>query len=271
MTMTVAPTTVHLGDTITVSGTLSPSSVNPTTIQLRAVRSDLTVVAKNIVTNASGIYSADLTVADMSGAWTISATWGGGSGFGQQTRSQGITVGGFPITFTANLVDMISLTLIPSSTDPAVVFGGSSIAAQIRFANWIPAIGAYYAYPADSGFQLRGGSGYWIKPQFTGSIEAQGQLWPQTQPYAVDLDTGWNQIGSVYVAPIAWNSLKVSYQGGQAVSISTAAANGWIKNYAWKWDTATRQYVLATVGGTIDPGRGYWVRALVDCQLILTP
>ena len=107
----------------------------------------------------------------------------------------------------------------------------------------------------------------------------------------VDLTRGWNQVGSIFfnwfksadgndVMPrvdvgIPISELKVSYLG-ETKTFADATAAGWVKDFAWRWDAAKNKYVLvhATADGaekTIKAWSGYWVRALVDCELIIDP
>ncbi len=274
LTISASPSPADLGDQIIVSGVLSPSALNPATISLQATRPDSTIVTKSITTSSTGAYSSSFTTADVSGAWIITATWAGGSGFLSQTQTTGLTVGGMRFDVVAGKVDMVGLTLIPISTDPSIIFGDVAAATRLGLAVYSPPTAQYLLYPRDAAsFVLNGGSGFWIRPTTTESIIANGRLWPQDTAYTVPLVTGWNQIASVFVNPISLANVQVRYQG-QTLSLTQAAARLWIKDYAWGYDAAIKDYFLVREGtsnSTLLKGRGYWVKALVDCELILRP
>lgn len=55
-----------------------------------------------------------------------------------------------------------------------------------------------------------------------------------------------------------------------------AAAAGWIRDYAWRYYAEGEKYVLVSrrsvaSGKALKAWSGYWIRALVDCQLIINP
>jgi len=180
---------------------------------------------------------------------------------------------------------MIGLGVIPTDTHPASIFGDNGTpglptddpAARMRLALWTPVGAKYLMYPTDAAsMELPGGTGFWVMPTTTETVYASGKLWPQATPYNIPLYAGWNQICSVYVQPVPLRNAQVRYQG-QTRSLADAANLGWIRDYAWGWNPAagTRgEYYLVrsgTAAANLDPGRGYWIRALVDCELILRP
>lgn len=110
--------------------------------------------------------------------------------------------------------------------------------------------------------------------------DAGAQLYSQTSPCPIALKAGWNQMGSPYLLSTGLASSTVTYQG-QTVSFNQATENGWVKGYAWMWDpaagarSAAQGYKLVhpSASGalrTIDPWRGYWIKAVVDCTLTLS-
>lgn len=63
---------------------------------------------------------------------------------------------------------------------------------------------------------------------------------------------------------------------GQRRTLAEAAAAGWIHDYAWRYDAATRRYVQvhATAAGAervLKAWSGYWIRALINCTLEIDP
>ena len=281
--LNVSSDSYKLGQTISVTGSLAPASLSPAAIIITLNTPDVNrpVIQKTVTTSADGTFAADVAAADYTGTWTIRAAWNGGSGFpAQETALTSIDVGGFVFRLNAGVVDMVTLTLIPSSADPAVVFGDAATAANVQMAAWSPGLADYLFYPARApraAAQLWGGAGFWVKPLVTQDVEVSGQLASQTSAYRVPLSAGWNQVGSVFVRPIQIGSMQVVYQG-QTRTLADAARQGWIRDYAWGFDPAAANpgdyYFLVMAGTnrtTFDPGRGYWIRALVDCDLVLVP
>jgi hypothetical protein len=88
------------------------------------------------------------------------------------------------------------------------------------------------------------------------------------------LKQGWNQIGSPFLLPSDIRNAKVKYQG-TTVSINEAANSGWIRNYAWMWNPETQKAdtlihpTRSDARRYFEPWRGYWIRALANCTLVL--
>ncbi|MGC8861720.1 MAG: hypothetical protein ACP5R5_02980 [Armatimonadota bacterium] len=110
-------------------------------------------------------------------------------------------------------------------------------------------------------------------------------------PCTIPLQAGWNQIGNIFqnwkkdalgnpVSPrvdvgIPISELSVRYLS-QTKSLADAARAGWIRDYAWRYDAVAGQYVLvhASAAGAervLKSWSGYWIRAFVDCDLIINP
>ena len=71
------------------------------------------------------------------------------------------------------------------------------------------------------------------------------------------------------------SELKVTYIG-VTKTLTEAKAAGWIADYAWRYDPATRNYVLVspTASGAervLKAWSGYWIKANVNCQLEIDP
>ena len=140
--------------------------------------------------------------------------------------------------------NMIALPGLPTNLDPQSLGPDSQTLLQ-PFYYWKPDSFSYKPVT-----QLDFGQGYWIL-----SINPDGETITLpvelTSSYTVSLKAGWNMIGSV----------------SQVVDFSNPADNpdqsilpGTL--YEWKADAYTYQPTTL-----IEPGGGYWVLTLNDCQL----
>jgi len=130
--------------------------------------------------------------------------------------------------------------------------------------------------------------GVYLNPQLTGVNYYQPGI--STQPYkrgdtVIHLTTKL-PVGTttVYIKQEAYprvdvgipiSELHVNYLG-QRKSLTDAKAAGWILDYAWRYDAILHDYVKvsATSPGAetvLKAWSGYWIKAMVDCQLEIDP
>jgi hypothetical protein len=93
----------------------------------------------------------------------------------------------------------------------------------------------------------------------------------------IRLYPGWNLIGTPFAAPVEWgiNRIMVRTPGGIAQTLSqrTDLANCWL----WGWrpdvDLPNRgSYYLVTensIDRTLEPWKGYWIKARQECELVI--
>jgi hypothetical protein len=182
---------------------------------------------------------------------------------------------------------MISIPIDPANAFPGAVFGDGSYA----LAQYRPLQNDYAYYRSVPGLpgspdlplsDIVLGGGYWFKV-YGGSvmtIAPSGDMAPYTANYEIHLVPGWNQIGCPFNGSVDWSTLKVR-RGNETLDIGAAAGRGWIRSYGWAFqqsvtDVYTGEYRLVdpTRNGalsTLEPWRGYWVKAMQDCYLIVPP
>jgi hypothetical protein len=126
-----------------------------------------------------------------------------------------------------------------------------------------------YLRVGDPGFPALGpGQGFWVRPTSLTTLSPRGSLVDQTKPFSVPLAEGWNMFGSVFIGDINWSAVKVRFQG---VEYPIAAAGQIVRSNAWGYDRAARSYRIITSADVVRAGRGYWIRALQACELVLAP
>jgi len=143
--------------------------------------------------------------------------------------------------------NMISIPGEPSDSDPASLLS-SAPGLLLPLYRWNP---ARFSYEPIS--ELKFGEGYWaltINP--TGEV-LEVPLNP-TGSYSRSLKAGWNMIGGV--------SEPADFTDPQ-----DDPDNSILPGTLYTWNPENYSYVPVT---NIEPGKGYWVLTMVDCQLIVT-
>jgi len=111
--------------------------------------------------------------------------------------------------------------------------------------------------------QLWPGTGYWLRT--TASTEYPVLATPLSTPtLSIPLATGWNLVGSPFLANPAWEELWVEYNG-QRELLPQAVSLGWIRPVIYRW--LGNSYENAALGSP-QAGAGYWLKALQPCFLI---
>jgi len=168
-----------------------------------------------------------------------------------------------PVTYSLQPSwNMISLPVTPTSTDPNVVFSG------------LPSGWLMYAWDAANGMYIGKNqivlgltAGFWLKVPAAVEYTVFGQSNGAAQT-GIDLSLGWNLIGVPYAGPIPWEAVRVSKDGGEAVTLDQAATSNWIQGTFYCW--SGNAYQVLSVGGIFQPLSGYWVKAkTAGLQLVL--
>ena len=173
-------------------------------------------------------------------------------------------------------IAMVSLPIIPDTTDPSPVVGfdGNGWYA------YNTAAGSYAGY-ADhfSWFEpvsTTPGRGFWAYFPASGGSAPSGMIPDQTQPVAIRLKPGWNIIGNPFIKPVNWDRNAITVRELSGAMHTLAAARSLVANYAWGWDTAQGQYILVydpslipSAQGALQPWCGYWLKAWVECDLVI--
>jgi hypothetical protein len=283
----IQPSPASIGSPVTITGALITQPIIGTPIAVQLVRPDGTGINDTATTSASdGSFSYTFTPTQ-TGDWKLRLSWGGSAGtydplsaeFTRDELGNPFRVTGFTLNVGAGELDMIASPLVPVTPDPSISFSptrqgtGEPVSVTVlNMVKWMTTTapsGRYLLLNNDPGFPgIAGGQSYWVRPSESVVLNPRGRLHDQTQPYSIPLKAGWNMVGSVYLQDINWSAVKVRYQG-QTLGVGDAPSI--VRSIAWTYDKATGGYSIVNAGGVLRPGRGYWVRAFVDCELILSP
>lgn len=272
---------IVVGGTVTVAGRLDTNApIGAQSIPVQLVRPDGSGVNESATTATDGSLAfTSSTILDQTGDWKVKLSWSGQPGVYDSTSAeQTFKVVGAEVSLTKGVLDLIALPVVPVTPDPSITFnpvranGTAAPISSLDLVTWAPTMpptGKYTSLNYDANFPgAIGGRGYWTLPTETVKLNPRGKLWNQSQAYTIGVAAGWNLIGSVFTRNIDLSTVKVRYQGN---IMSLAAASAVLKPYAWGYDKTTGSYTLIQAGGVLQPGRGYWVRAIEPCEIILDP
>jgi hypothetical protein len=269
-----------VGSEMTMTSKLTPAQAVGITLQL--VKPDGSGVNNTVNTNTDGTFSFKFTP-DQTGDWKVRLSWGGRTGeYDPVTTEFPFRVTGYTLAAPSGVLDMIATPLIPATADPTISLGptksdGSPVTdiRELNLVKWLPNNGpdGHYSFltqrQTDADFPgILAGNGYWLKPAEAVVLNPRGKLADQGQPYSIPLAAGWNMIGSVYLQNINWSAVKVQFNG-QTMNLQDAGQI--VRPTAWGYNPNTGSYELVDINGVLKTGRGYWVRALQPCQIILSP
>ena len=153
---------------------------------------------------------------------------------------------------------MFSLPIYPENPDPQAVLGddlGSYNPAAWRLFHYNPGTKQYNEYPHIPFFAP--GLGYWIIVKAGGFIDVRGRAADTSQPFIINLEPGWNQIGNPFKFLVDWGKVKVR-QGSTEVLLSDPA-NTWVDNALWEYQETGDDEAEYELEDEFIPWHGYWV------------
>ncbi|MEI6915589.1 MAG: hypothetical protein WCL39_10695, partial [Armatimonadota bacterium] len=247
-------------------------------VNVRSLAPDGIRKVTTVTTDASGQAIVNAT-ADCSGIWTHSVQYASVSDSVPAAAQAAMNC--VPMTYVTVGSDMVSLPL--QLTNPATGDLFDS-ALGVSVSKWMPSEARWASFSAfknlttDSGLQtLAAGQAYSTFSATTTTIAPEGRLINQTTPFAIDLQKGWNQIGSPFLTPVAWSACQVFYNG-QTYSLTQAKDSGLMTDYAWTvaknvslFDYSIVHSQLAGAKPKLEPWKGYWVYAWTPVRLVINP
>jgi hypothetical protein len=164
--------------------------------------------------------------------------------------------------------NMFSFPLSPFTPDPDRILGDNID--SLYLLHYDTGTGGYQTYPQDS-VPMESGYGYWIHLAESTLVDARGVTIDEQRDFSIELLSGWIQIGDPFNFTVDWGDVKVAYQG-DTVGIVAASDSGWVSRYLYWYNPDIGGYEFAGApDGQLDAWIGYWVQALVDCDLLIPP
>ncbi len=164
---------------------------------------------------------------------------------------------------------MISIPFTLDNPSPNAVLVddlGEQNDAVWKLYRWDTSNESYDKYPYVGDFAP--GKAFWIISQDAKTVDTGPGTDIRTD-FVINLSSGWSHIGNPLPFSVDWAKVMVK-KDSEVVSIYQAQDNGWVRDKIWYWDGDSYIY-FATPGGELLPHEGYWVRALLDCELWVPP
>jgi len=127
---------------------------------------------------------------------------------------------------------------------------------------------SYVMAPPKENICYHQGMGFWVRT-YEPDVQVCVDVEVPTEDVAVPLAAAWNMIGNPFPFDVAVSGLRVRYQD-QELSLLEAQAQGWVSAYLFGYDSVNGGYVvLDPEEGILEAWHGYWLRAYVECELIV--
>ncbi|MFC2058977.1 S8 family serine peptidase [Chloroflexota bacterium] len=177
--------------------------------------------------------------------------------------------------------NMFSLPLTPDPADWETQLGDEI--SPLYLHKYDPLIGGYQMWSAEKpAFSPEIGQGYWVKIPATTDVSITGGPAPTVsyesgECFAIHLLPGWNMIGHPFNFAVGWDEVTVYNPVTEEIvpiyadgPDNDAHELGWVLKYLYGYNTETGSYETATAPeGQLAPWHGYWVRANVECDLLI--
>jgi len=180
---------------------------------------------------------------------------------------------------------MVSIPLVPDVTDPKPITGFL----DNSWLTFLPVSNSYAQYPSSYSLltprSATPGRGFWayFDPDEDAAARAYplGELLPTDQPAVIQLEPGWNLIGCPFATPVTWDTSTIMVRKLNGTTTSLAESAALVRTFVWGWQRSisnpdTGEYVLVadktlypTAEGQLEPWQGYWIKAMIACDLII--
>lgn len=161
--------------------------------------------------------------------------------------------------------NLITLSINPSDGATSTIFAGYDVTLY-TFVD-----GEFIGGDDPSFGTLSTGNAYWVHSELgVSSISVSGTDVVDAT-YEISLSQGWNDFGSPYGDWLPWSDANISVQDGAAAPVALSLATSLVNTTVYKFGTIEDSYesVVAGSGKMLYPWKGYWIKALKDCTLII--
>jgi Carboxypeptidase regulatory-like domain/FlgD Ig-like domain len=265
------------GATITVADSTGKTLTATTTAVQTVTLADGTTYKFNyIVTNVSA--GATVTVTATKAGYTPKPnpdTQTVAVATGAETRNVNFILDPL-FTFNGDLTLVSSPFEFPGTVADLFSIPASDINNTFAFVTWDAVAQKYIYYPTPPADNFHLGRGYFMQETDTlvtlALTNPNGTTAPKDatgnyQPFSIALQNGWNLIGTPFTNPIDLSKLQIQEANGTLVDVPTAQSGG---SPAIGSALFTYEHGAYEVVFTLDPFRGYWMRAFRPVTLIVT-
>jgi len=116
---------------------------------------------------------------------------------------------------------------------------------------------------------IQAGIGYWLHLDEEKELDFSGILTDESIPIEIGLPEGWNLIGNPYQSEIVFGEQVQVKKGEESKTLGEAMEEGWISPWIYGFDSDTGGYEVFELGTPLQPWRGYAIKALVPCTIII--
>lgn len=111
ITCNLSSTTLSAGNEITISGSISPA-ISGATVSLTFTKPDLTTFTQTVVSQSDGSFQ-DAYSPDLTGSWSVKASWQGNANYlGSTSFAADFTVGNSTINLPVELIAAVIIVII---------------------------------------------------------------------------------------------------------------------------------------------------------------
>ncbi|MFC1926941.1 Ig-like domain-containing protein, partial [Chloroflexota bacterium] len=137
-----------------------------------------------------------------------------------------------------------------------------------------PSTGGYVTWAAGPppSYNSEMGKGIWLRVYEETLVDAEG--YPAlNEPFAIHLLPGWNMIGQPFNFSVDWGDVLVyNTETEETLGIVEAHGANWVLWFLYGYDPVAGGYEMTQApAGQLDAWKGYWVRAVVEVDLIVPP
>jgi hypothetical protein len=153
--------------------------------------------------------------------------------------------------------------------DPTAVFGLP--AGSFQIVQYNPVSNQY-----EQVNQLRPGESYWVRmlglgETFVRAAGANPIKLGTRDAFTTQVKRGWNQVGNPSPYVVRVRDLRFLSPGGIIVSYDQAVSSGYIRPAFYEYNRKTGQYVQLGKEALINPGRGIWLYATSERNIVWPP